>query len=330
MEHLKEDADFLKFCNADWNISGLFTHDQTLLFYIDLLKECGIDIKMTVHGSIPCRWNSGRIIKSVSEQYQETVLEEYAKRGTGVLLTFSNYMMDQNDLDDTLSNRILDMVAQYPGNGVIAGSALLSDYVHKKYNDLFLSTSILRVVHEHGKGNVDYYNDLAMKYDRVVLHPDDGFNLELLEGLKEKEKFEILVNENCVRNCPVREEHCDIVSRYYASKRDDRYMDALTDFKKNKCKSVQSIDALSSFIHGERKTCNMTTQELENLYTMGFFHFKIQGRSLSAASLIYDITRYMLSDNISSTVCKMILDRIDVYNGTEDVLNTGYKYWERI
>ena len=289
-------------------------------------------MKITVHGNIPCRWNSGRIIQNVSEAYQKKCLEEYAKRNIPIFLTCSNYKITSEDLNDTLSNRILALAATFPEAGIISGSELLSSYVRERYPRMIQSTSVLRVVHEHGRGKPEFYNKLAERYDRIVLHPDDGLSLNVIGKIHSLNKIEVLVNENCVRGCNAREEHCDIVCGYYASCRNEDYLNTLERFKKEKCFSTQNVAALSEFLHGSRATCNMTYQELDAVYAAGCRHFKIQGRSLSTASLLYDVTRYLLSEPAAPAVFKMIMDRLGVFacERNEDLLTADYFDWERI
>lgn len=322
----------LRFSDVTWNISGLFTHDNALLFYFDLMKECGIPVNVSVHGCIPCLLNSGRIIRSVSDEYKRDCLEAYAKRGIPVFLTFSNYMATTEELKDNLSNQILDLAAAYPDCGVISGSQLISDYVKSRYPDLIISTSILRTVQENGRGNAGYYTELAKNNDRVVLHPDDGFNPDVIRQITPIEKVEILVNENCIRNCPFRKEHCDVVCKYYKNRRDSSCMKELEAFKAGKCQSVQDVGSLRRFLNGEIRTCNMSISELNAAYDLGCRNFKIQGRSLSVASLLYDVTRFMLREDCSSTVFKMMMDRIGsfAYAQDEQVLSSDFKNWERI
>lgn len=322
----------LRYDDVTWNISGLFVHDVPVLFFYDLLEKCGVKLKMAVHGNMPCKWNSGRIIKSVSEEYQKWCLEQYAARNIPVILTFSNYFLTEDDLNDRPSNRILDWIAAYKGNGVLVSSPILMKYVRQKYPDLLICSSILKAVHDRGKGKADYYNKLSEQFDRIVLHPDDGFNISLLENLEQKEKVEILINENCVRNCQFREEHCDIVCEYYQKERPENCFEKLNDFKRQKCQSIQDIQGIAEFVQGKKSTCNMSRDELKRVYECGYRSFKIQGRSLSAASLLYDLTRYTLQEEPAGTIFKMIMDRLYAASleGQDSLMNIWSDTWERI
>lgn len=322
----------LRFEDAVFNVSGLFVHDAAILYFYDICEICGIQLNMLVHGNIPCKWNSGRIIQSVEEEYQDWCLREYDRRNIPVFLTFSNYLVKEEDLDDTLSNGILEKVAKVEGNGTIVASALLRDYIHDKYPNFKLYSSILRIVSEEKQGNADYYLCMLDQFDRVVLHPDDGFNYELLEQLKPADRFEILINENCIRNCPVRKQHCDIVSKYYENRRPLEGINELNQFKLHYCQNVQSEKSLEQFLKGKITTCNFSKNELEKCYDMGFRYFKVQGRSLSTAAMLYDLIDYMIVEPASRTVYKMIMDRIgskSIYENRE-ILQISNTKWEKI
>lgn len=328
-----KDNKFLRYDDAAWNVSGLFVHDRAILFFYDLMQSCGFKLNLTVHGNMPCKWNSGRVVKSVDEKYQKWCLEQYAVRNIPVLLTFSNYTLTERDLEDRPSNRILEWISYKGGNGVIIASPILTRYIHQKYPHLLLCSSILKVVHEHRKGDADYYNKLTEKFDRVVLHPDDGFNIDFIEKLERKEKIEVLINENCVRNCMFREEHCDIVCEYYQQERRNKCFEKLNKFKREKCLSMQDIVSLKQFLQGKRDTCNMTYEELEKVYERGFRFFKVQGRSLSTSSMIYDLIRYITVGERSAILYKMIMDRICTELsevGDKRRLSILYDEWERI
>ena len=144
--------------------------------------------------------------------------------------------------------------------------------------------------------------------------------------------MEVLINENCVRNCMFREEHCDIVCEYYQQERRKEYFEKLNRFKREKCRSIQNLVSLNQFLQGKRDTCNMTYEELEKVYERGYRLFKVQGRSLSASSMMYDLIRYITVGERSAILYKMIMDRICTESSEEDKrrLSILYDEWERI
>lgn len=322
----------LRYPDADWNVSGLFTHDRDILYFYDVLNCYGEKPFTSVHGCIPCAWNSGRIIRGRSERYIGQCIEAYAQRNIPVFLTFSNYLITEELLCDGPSNRILEQVARYRGNGVIISSPLLREYIKGRYPDLFQSSSILYVVNEQKQGDAPFYHALASQYDRVVLHPDDGFNIALLQALSPKEKFEIILNENCVRGCAMRKQHCDIVCAYYSLRREPAQFDHLNQFKAKHCKSLQDKNHLRAYLYEGLRNCNMTYDEVRRCYDYGYRCFKLQGRSGSAASLLYDLTRYTLKEDAASKIYKIISDRLPSAPDDEELvlLDGQRKNWQEI
>ena len=97
-------------------------------------------------------------------------------------------------------------------NAVILASDLLREHIRKEYPTLKIVSSILKITNGGGKGKLDTYKRLADEYDEVMVHPDDVLNYDLLEQIEDKERHILLINEYCIRNCPIRPG-----SRFYLS-----------------------------------------------------------------------------------------------------------------
>ena len=294
---------------AKWNVSGLFIHDaviQTLLS--NAISQFGCRFVESVHGAPLVKWNSGRIQKTtlppenLAKAFRQT-LQEYEKMGVAVFYTFSNHIIDKEMLDDPSCNFMLAQLAEIHGEqgGIILSSELLSDYIRKKYPCLKQISSVVKVTMEEGKGKLAYYKQSEAKYDRVVVHPDDNFNMELLRELDPR-KAEILVNEPCLINCQTRKQHYALYSEF--SKSLEISPEELREFEDNVCKSVpfhKQIDHQGP----KRRNCSLTVSELRNVYNMGFRHFKIQGRTDARTVFKYDLTRYAFEpDHIAPLMFK--------------------------
>ena len=84
---------------------------------------------------------------------------------------------------------------------MIVSSDLLSNYIARRHPALRQVASIIRTIMDGGRGNAAYYRELGKRFYRYVVHPDDGFDLALLDQL-DRDKAEILINEYCLRDCP--------------------------------------------------------------------------------------------------------------------------------
>jgi len=267
---------------AHWNISALFTHDQITFHALAILKErfgCTPAVD-SIHGSLPALWNGGRIsqMPMPADPVLEARLKAFNGAGIGLYYTFSNHLLDQKDLADEVCNHLLDLIDNGTGlNGVIVASDLLFDHLRREHPALKLTASIVKATVENGKGNADYYRRQAERFDSVMVHPDDGFNLDLLEHL-DREKMEVLVNENCIRNCTVREKHYTL----------------LVNQQRNGGPYTPQEGCLRPMVKldGKSLSCNMTDEQFKAVYDMGFRRFKLQGRADKARLYLYDFSRY--------------------------------------
>jgi hypothetical protein len=270
--------------DAHWNLSTLFAHDQITYHALAILKDrfgCEPNVD-TIHGSPLVLWNSGRIsrVPPSSSAVIEEPLKVFNDMGIGIYFTFSNHLLDENDLADKVCNRLLDMIDNDSGlNGVIVASDLLFSHVRREHPGLKLTASIVKAATENGKGNLDYYRRQTERFDSVMIHTDDGFNYGLLDQL-DREKTEILVNENCVRNCGVRAQHYALLA--------DQQRKGVPYTKQKGClMPIQELD-------GRGLSCNFTDGEMKRVYDMGFRRFKLQGRGDKTWYYLYDLSRYLL------------------------------------
>jgi len=283
-----------------WNVSGLCIHERVLLNAFVLMVyryDCPLPIE-SIHGAPSVAWNSGRLTRIPPR------LGPFAKitrllnqEHIGAYLTFSNHRIEREHLDDPTCNQLLQIIDNGAGlNGVILASDLLYDYVRDRHSDLKLTASIVKVAMEDGRGNADYYHSLAERFDSVMLHPDDGFDLDLLDQL-DRDKTEILVNENCASSCPVRKEHYELMATQQLSGRAEDAQ-ATREHETTRCPMP------SMHLDGHRRSCNFSTDELKAVYDMGYRRFKLQGRADTPQSFAYDILRFMLEP---SRVCPVVL-----------------------
>lgn len=285
--------------DARWDISGAFAHDRELLAFHDFLYTLtGKNIFDSVHGSPLFEWNSGRVLPrfSVNPYQMKVALDSYMLRGIPIDYTFTNTLLGPQHLDNLLGNNLLKYaVANNPTgrNAVIVASDVLYDYIKKEYPSLKLVSSILKISSERGKGDLDYYLRLADRFDKVMLHPDDTLNLELLEKLPNKEKYEALINEYCIRNCPIRHLHYQQLSEQslaYSVYAED---DFLKMREKNGCTDFNHLCS-----NGAKETLALKPVEIKAIYDLGFRIFKVQGRGLANASgIIFDLMNLVLGSD---------------------------------
>lgn len=289
---------------ARWNVPGLFVFDDIYfeLWEIDEEYYSGKPPVHSISGSRSVKWNSGRVTKNcsnagASKAIYRNRLEAYKAFGVNCFYTFSNNLITKADLEDSECNEMLEAMAEtaHEGDGVILSSEILSDYLHKNFPTLKQKVSVIKSdVERQRSRNAQWYYDLEQRYDIVVLQPDDNFNVALLTEIKNKERFELLVNEGCVRNCPYRKQHYDAMSNIALKGYTDFSPISIYTGIGNRCGQFNYSHPTPS----KRPTsvsCRMKNNEVSELYDLGFRHFKLQGRT-NPIKLAYDIAYYMYDD----------------------------------
>lgn len=285
--------------DAVWDVSGAFVNDRELTSFFDFCKAAlGVEPFHIVHGAPLDPWNSGRVLKHLIRDAEEIRAAglAYEQRKIAVYLTFTNLLLNESDMKSPLGNAMCVFFSRHNPTGrnaVILASDVLREHLRKEYPQLKLVSSILKITNGGGKGKIDKYRELAEQYDEVMVHPDDVLNDDLLEKLEDKERYILLVNEYCIRNCPLRPLHYTTLSH---TAKDFFGYDA-SDFSKrqsgNGCQSLYTL-----LTDEKRNVLALNTPEIAHLREMGFRHFKVQGRGhANGSSILFDLLRLVLRND---------------------------------
>ncbi len=285
--------------DAVWDVSGAFVDDLELLTFFDFCKNAlKFEPFHIVHGSPWCTWNSGRVMNHLMRESDEitNAFRHYIKRQIAIYLTFTNLRLEEKDMKNSTGNSLCRLAMENNPTGrnsVILASDCLREHLRREYPQLHLVSSILKVTAERGKSNMDVYKRLADEYDEVMVHPDDVLNYDFLEKLEDKDRHILIVNEYCIRNCPLRSMHYDALSRLSL---DFSGFNTNNFNKKQKGNGCQSLFTLLT--DARRGVLAQTTPEIARLREMGFRHFKLQGRGhRNAGSLMSDLLRLVLRND---------------------------------
>ncbi|MEI6673850.1 MAG: hypothetical protein WCO57_01595 [Verrucomicrobiota bacterium] len=293
---------------ARFNISGMFSHEPLIARFLDVTKQnfgCDLPIE-AIHGAPKVPWNAGRPTTAVQDRREfEVGLEWLYARGIGYFPTFTNHHITAGELDNADCNFILDTLHhRLDLNGVIVTSDLLAGHITRRCPGLRQIASVTKVSLDGGKGRVEYYQQLEKRFVRYVVDPDDGRNLKLLDSL-DRDKAEIIVNENCVVHCPHRARHYDISARLQlgmGTANEPALRQELAQIGTG-CRSPISLRSMGP----PQRSCNLTRQEMKAVYDMGFRHFKLQGRGDDRNLYLYDLTRYLLEPEFAAPLVFKIL-----------------------
>ena len=283
----------LAFPQAQWNLTGLLMHDDFILDFIRRIRDHlkAMPFKW-VHGApLSYRWNGGRVDPdhTISFDRIRQVMNTYKEYNIGCMLTFSNRLLKESDLDDPDCNRLLELLNGWgrKTNGVIVASDMLADHIRATYPNLHLMASIIKTTCENGEGNLSYYKNLESRFDSYVVDVNDNENYALLEGL-DRGKAEILVNSYCVYRCPHKSEHYDLLVNVHDPS-SGITKDTVLSYQRKHCKAYPMGRQL-----GKGRNHCLGLDELNTLYAMGFRNFKLQGRYTSSLTeILYDICHYV-------------------------------------
>ena len=278
---------------ARWNISGLFIHRKFLSHLFNVMARVKIaDAIRSFHDAPDVVWNGGRTNTGVPF-YDDT--EKFFKQlndfGVGVYLTFTNPLLEENHLADSESNRLLDCLDESCGlNGVIVASDVLSDYIRKKKPGLRQTSSVVKSYLENPAGKIQWYRDMQKRFDRVVVHTDHMFDLDLLDKL-DRSKAEILVTEECIYKCPNRQRHQLMIARYNLDK-SKAVSQEMQKLKKDICMGGAFAIRNERNIAAPR-VVYLTHAEMKTIYDMGFREFKISGRRIPVSQLAWNVIHFL-------------------------------------
>ena len=277
--------------SLSWNVSGFGVHDQMLLHVLDVCKTESPRLPyVAVHGSPLCAWNGGRLgsMNILDSTDFRGLVQQYNSRGISVYLTFTKY--DITDFDDTWCWAMTRILTEhdYPlRNGVIVSNKQLYGAIHTKYPDLTILSSILLPTYASIKQTIDaaWYNEQLTWADIVILHPDHAFDTKLLEDIHDKDRVEILANEPCMFKCPTRAAHYRAFDDVATAGTNPLPHKVLTQILNN-CQQRKDVNTI-------KHTCMLTRADIERLHAMGYYRFKLQGRSMPVEGMINDIARYL-------------------------------------
>lgn len=254
---------------------------ETLEQHPERLNE---DVKIdSVYGTPSCKWNGGRAIDrndldNLNEEKFLEIINFYNKRNIRIRLTFTNLLVNEELLDDPKGNRILQLVFENTTTAdVNVGTTLLKEYIENKYpgHFNFVYSTTLRIK------NVDEINEITKK-DMIVPDYSINNNFEILERLSNPDKIELLANESCVENCPVRKRHYLSTSKFNIGETDE-IMSCRFFIHENYYETV----------HNRKHYISL--QKIRDEYLpLGFSNFKINGRGQYFLNALEGYLEYLI------------------------------------
>ncbi|MBR1862191.1 MAG: hypothetical protein IJ796_10120 [Lachnospiraceae bacterium] len=286
-----------------WHLPGFCVFRNLNNIIIDLLKEfpgCFHDGYRvgSVYGTFPSAiWNGGRTtLGFTSKNDIERIVKGYNDKGVPVRYTWTNPLIEEKHLSDTLCNLIM-RISDNGMNQVLVNTPVLENYLRENYpNFKFISSTTKRITDPE-----KLMDELGKDYFMVVLDYDMNHNEDVLKSLEPMaERVEILVDEICFPNCPKRLEHY----------RDEAVKQL--DFEIAKPFPCPNRQATKSFEDCMKRPAFISDEEIGSYIERGFENFKLVGRGLPQSlvidSYIYYLVKFDKQEFIRNQINKRLAD----------------------
>lgn len=274
----------LRYENVEWSLPYLFGYDIELIKIVKILEDFEDSIKINAFGAPKSKWSGGRCsaVSTDDKDYIMRLFSYLISIGVTPSLTFSNYHIVKDDLNDPFCNYILD-IANDLGCNLIVSSNLLFDYIKNKYPSAICTASVIKPIFEfqnpqkmqnyNVEEEISFYNTLLKKYDKVVIRPEFAkYHLpKVYTDFDDLSKIEVLVNQSCVPSCPLATNH------YIHTEQIERETKELTEEDTyfecyNKIRKRTLLEEINDSLYFE-------TDEVDRLVNIGIKHLKLQGRA---------------------------------------------------
>jgi len=293
--------------NVRVNIAGAFAKKNELKMFIFKNKPLFRNMDVTVYDGINnCPWNGGRINRDI--YYDDDTINFYYRNNISIALTFTNPVID---IDNVIGNELLEKFHS-DGNVIISANDELREYIKERYPSYKHTRSITsfgKISVPMSDDDLSKYKELERHYDYIVPRCEHIFD----ERFKElnQSKYEIMLNDTCVYNCPFYGEHFEAIAeqnRLFNKpwkeggheamyKVEECWLSDRSDFKKPDSFNPDSgqqnvIDKL-----GDTYGMDLKSTQIKLLLDRGVYNFKITGREMTEEDFIEELKLYITDES---------------------------------
>lgn len=312
---------------ATWTVGGAFRYDRALKLIGNYLGvHLGVRRLDNVMGAPPCLWTLDWFVqrRPIAFERYSSLLEEYAKMNIGVHLVFDNPFISDADLEDPYGMMLVQELLkrnQNHRNAISVASDKLRDKILTAIPGAPVLCHYNRLVAEPGRRTADLYNRLAQRYARVALHPADAAKPAILDAIQEPARFDVVINDSCLRTCPVRKDHL----RVLAAMRKDTYNVQLMQQRANLIARTECQKQDPAELH-QKQSGNLTHDEIRALFNRGMRHYLIQSSQFrNEMTLLWDVFQCMLdrSPELSNKAAVIATSAMAEFGRAKDQLPSG-------
>lgn len=284
----------IQFTVPDFYEKGQFNLDWIafMKMYPEKFEQCRVS---SVYGSFPLMiWAGGRQnkvdnINFVGLEDVRRIFSMFNSNGIGVVLTFTNSLLQKEHLGDFYCNSVLEILAGSSLNAVLVNSPALEVYIRNSYPELKIYRS-----------TTTCSKDLTeARYDRIVVDFALNNSPSLRNAVLTKEqrqRVEIMLNDTCPPYCPYRKAHYEYISQYNLQ----GGLGRIEPLQPWKC---QHPEYKTSFHKNLHNPATISVEQMKFYHdSLGFSHFKIVGREYNPVQLAEIYTYYMVKPEYQAEV----------------------------
>lgn len=269
-----------------FSLPGLLEFQKMNLWLLNLYKEHRevfyADVVIdSIYGSFPnVIWNGGRNLpyKYLTGSEMESVFEDYGKYNVKLRFTFTNLLLEPKHLEDSYSNSLLSLIDKYSAEITIA-SDMLKNYISDLHPGVSFVSSTTKCITSAEELN----KEINKGYKLVVLDFRKNADFEFLNKLKNKDKIEILLNEDCYCTCKNRSRHYRDISQN------------ILMYDKMPNTEYYCEGKYNNLYDSFQQETTITVEKLYHQYNdMGFKYFKIRGRSSCCFDVLESYVYYLI------------------------------------
>ena len=277
-----------------YNLSGAFAKSKQLRMFFFKNKHLLETYDFTVYDGINnCPWNGGRINRDI--HYTDDVIDFYYRNDISIALTFTNPIID---LEDSVGNELLEKFHN-KSNYIISRNDELAEYVRREfplYKHTRSITSFGDISVPMSDSDFDRYVELESRYDVIVPRCEHIFD-ERFPDLDIK-KYELLINDTCIYNCPYYTEHFDAISlqnTLYTKPWEEGGHKCMHSVEECWIPTFNPNEghAKTAEKFGENYGMDLSIAQIKRLEDMGVCNFKIAGREMTYEDFESSLRKYL-------------------------------------
>lgn len=287
--------------SVKFHLPDFWSHGPLNLALIDMIKEHpeyfrdGVEIA-SVYGCFPpAVWNGGRNINGYADEKTiERVLGEFNSRGIPCRFTFTNPLLTEEHMSDKFCNSLVRK-ADNGLNEAIVNTKVMEDYMRGHYPDYKLTSSTCKQIRDLD----GVIAELEKDYSLVVLDYNWNNDFESLEKIPEKyrSRIEVLICPYCYPNCKRRGDHYRFLGDQQIKRSTINAFGAMGGMNGLNVKQEEQFvcEAIGrNFLETVEFSTHITPETLYGKYvSMGFEHFKVEGRTIHPLNVIESYVYYM-------------------------------------